>query len=89
MRAVPGQHPRASWLVVDDPVYVVELRTARGQDVEHWRLEDVDDVTDVLDWVAARRRGRLATIAVELTDHQGSTLVPLVRLGGAASLRSA
>ncbi|MGY4643008.1 hypothetical protein [Cellulomonas sp. URHB0016] len=86
MRAVQEPTMRSSWWVVEEPTYVVDLMASSAHAAERWRLSDVDDVSDVLEWVRRHQRHRVATISVEVSDEYGLMLVPLTRLASVPAL---
>lgn len=66
------------------PTYRVDFWSVDGAS-EEWRLTDVEDVHEVLEWVSSKAKGRESSVCVEfshLGGEQDSTI--LLRLSGPA-----
>ncbi|GIG36962.1 hypothetical protein [Cellulomonas pakistanensis] len=82
MQAVRDVGTRYSWVQVEHPVYVVDYHASAGQPGERWRLVDVADVLEVLEWVARHQRGRSVAVSLEVEDAGGFSLVQLTPAEG-------
>lgn len=76
--------PRDATAEVDEPVYRVEVRSADESKIDTYRLSDVVDVSEVIEWSSRFDDTSVVLLYVEVHDS-GLDALTLIRLLGPPS----